>query len=84
VGSQKRFPPYWRTYVDGREVPSFTADGLFLGVDVPAGTHTVEGRFVIPRVELLIAALGVLALAAVMFRAYSSQLTAHSRTAGRL
>ena len=52
VGTQKRFPPYWRTFLDGREVESFTADGLFLGVEVPAGRHTVEGRFVIPRAEL--------------------------------
>jgi hypothetical protein len=71
VGSQKRFPPYWRTSLDGREVDPFTADGIFLGVDVPAGRHTVEGRFVIPRIELVVSGLGVVALAAVMIAARS-------------
>jgi hypothetical protein len=69
VTTQKRFPPYWRAFLDGREVEAFTADGLFLGVDVPAGRHTVEGRFVIPRIELLISALGGLALLTVMIAA---------------
>lgn len=79
VGSQKRFPPYWRTYVDGREVPSFTADGLFLGVDVPAGTHTVEGRFVIPRVELVISIVGVISLFAVMSLAARNRVVVSSQ-----
>ncbi len=78
VTTQKRFPPYWRCFLDGREVPAFTADGLFLGVDVPAGRHTVEGRFVIPRAELLISVAGVVALLAVILRAHSSQLSASS------
>ena len=81
VGTQKRFPPYWRTFLDGREVESFTADGLFLGVEVPAGRHTVEGKFVIPRAELLTSLLGVMALLAVIVRAHSSQLSAISRKA---
>jgi len=81
VGTQKRFPPYWRTFLDGREVESFTADGLFLGVEVPAGRHTVEGRFVVPRSELLISMVGAIALLAVIWRAHSSQLSAFSRKA---
>jgi hypothetical protein len=69
VATQKRFPPYWRTYVDGRQTPSFSADGPFLGLEVPAGRHRVEGRFVVPRVELAVSALGLLALAVVLVRA---------------
>lgn len=69
VGSQKRFPPYWRTFLDGRETGGFTADGLFLGLEIPAGRHRVEGRFLVPRRELAASALGVLALAAVMIAA---------------
>ena len=69
VSTQKRFPPYWHTSLDGREVPAFTADGLFLGVDVPAGRHVVEGRFVIPRSEIAISLIGVAALLAVMIAA---------------
>jgi hypothetical protein len=69
VTSQKRFRPYWRAYLDGREVESFAANGLFLGVEVPAGRHRVEGRFVVPRGELAVSACGALALAAVMIAA---------------
>lgn len=77
VGTQKRFPPYWRTFLDGREVESFTADGVFLGVEVPAGRHTVEGRFVIPRAELAIALCGMLALFTVMVQAARNRLPTH-------
>jgi hypothetical protein len=78
VSTQKRFPPYWRSFLDGREVPAFTADGLFLGIDVPAGRHVVEGRFLIPRVELLTSLAGVISLLAVMILAARNRLTAHS------
>ncbi len=81
VSTQKRFPPYWHCFLDGREVPAFTADGLFLGVDVPAGRHSVEGKFLIPRAELLTSLLGVVALLAVIVRAHGSRLSAISRKA---
>jgi hypothetical protein len=73
VTSQKRFPPYWRAYVDGRQVESFAANGLFLGLEIPAGRHRVEGRFVVPRGELAVSACGALALLAVMIAAGKSQ-----------
>jgi hypothetical protein len=69
VSSQKRFPPYWRTYLDGREVASLAANGIFLGLEVPAGRHRVEGRFVVPGKETAASLLGFLALAAVFWRA---------------
>ncbi len=69
MSSQKRFPPYWRTSVDGRNVESFTADGLFIGLRLPAGRHRVEGRFFVPQLELAASLLGLLALAVVLFGA---------------
>jgi hypothetical protein len=69
VTSQKRFPPYWRTYLDGREIENFRANGLFLGIPVPAGRHRVEGRFVVPRLEVAVSLLGLAALLAVLIRA---------------
>jgi hypothetical protein len=69
VGSQKRFAPYWRTFLDGSEVESFAADGIFLGVEVPAGRHRVEGRFLVPRGELAVCVAGLLALAGVLLGA---------------
>jgi hypothetical protein len=69
VTSQKSFPPYWRLYLDGARVPGFTANGLFLGLELPAGRHRVEGRFLIPRLELVISFLGLITLGAVVVRA---------------
>jgi hypothetical protein len=74
VSTQKRFPPYWRTSLDGRDAPAFAADGLFLGVDVPAGRHVVEGRFVVPRLEVAVSLIGVAALLAVMIAAKTPRL----------
>ena len=73
VSSQKSFPPYWRLFLDGSPVPGFAANGMFLGLELPAGTHRVEGRFQIPRVELLISVVGLLSLTAVMGRALRRQ-----------
>jgi hypothetical protein len=64
VSSQKRFPPYWSFSLDGRPVESFPANGIFFGVELPAGRHRVEGRFRIPRGELLVSGIGLIALAA--------------------
>jgi len=69
VSSQKSFPPYWRLYLDGARVPGFTANGLFLGLEIPAGRHRLEGRFLIPRLELVISFLGLITLGAVVVRA---------------
>jgi len=63
VSSQKRFPPYWRLSLDGKPVDGFEANGLFLGLELPAGRHRVEGRFRIPRWELLISVVGLISLA---------------------
>jgi hypothetical protein len=64
ASSQKRFEPYWRTSIDGKETASFACDGPFLGISVPAGTHRIEGRFAFPRVEVLASAAAALMLAA--------------------
>jgi len=37
--------PGWRATVDGRSTDWVTADGLLIGVPVPAGTHAVELRY---------------------------------------
>jgi len=73
VSSQKRFPPYWRLFVDGAPVEGFAANGIFLGLELPPGRHRVEGRFEIPRAELLVSLGGLLALAAVIISALRSR-----------
>src|SRR5205823_42251 len=47
VVSQAWFPG-WRATVDGRSAPVVRADGLVLGVPVPAGSHRVVLRYVPP------------------------------------
>ncbi|HEY6066889.1 MAG TPA: hypothetical protein VIY96_12090 [Thermoanaerobaculia bacterium] len=68
VSSQKSFPPYWRLSLDGARTAGFAANDLFLGVELPAGRHRVEGRFAIPESELLVSLLGMIGLAVVFRR----------------
>lgn len=63
ASSQKRFVPYWKTWIDGREAESFASDGPFFGIAVPAGTHRIEGRFQFPRIELAASASAAAILA---------------------
>lgn len=72
VSSEKRFPPYWRLWLDGAPVEGFAANGLFLGLELPAGRHRVEGRFTIPAPELAVAALGLAGLALVVRKALAT------------
>lgn len=69
VSSHKRFAPYWRFFLDGRRAEGFAANGIFFGIELPPGRHRVEGRFVIPRGELLISGIGLIALAVVVIKA---------------
>lgn len=70
VTSQKNFPPYWRFFLDGREASGFDANGLFLGLEVPAGRHRIEGRFMIPRWELAVSIMAFLALGALVWKGF--------------
>jgi hypothetical protein len=69
VSSHKRFAPYWRFLLDGRRTEGFAANGIFFGLELPPGRHRVEGRFQIPRWELAISGIGLIALAVVMIKA---------------
>jgi hypothetical protein len=75
VSSHKRFPPYWRLFLDGVPAAGFAANGIFLAMELPAGRHRVEGRFVVPRLELLISGVGLIALGLIMGKVLSSQFS---------
>ena len=75
VSSQKSFGPYWRLSLDGAPAAGFAANGIFLGLELPAGHHRVEGRFRIPGLELLISVVGLIGLAAIMTIAFRRQLS---------
>ena len=70
VSSHKRFAPYWRFFLDGRRAEGFAENGLFFGVELPPGRHRVEGRFAIPRWELVLSGIGLIAFAVVMGKAF--------------
>jgi uncharacterized membrane protein YfhO len=61
----RQIAPGWRVEVDGRAGRLIDVDGFFLGVDVPAGTRTVEFSYrpgwVAP--SLAMSSIGILALA---------------------
>ena len=40
--------PGWRAYVDGKEVEILKTDLAFMGLELEAGTHTVELRYFTP------------------------------------
>jgi hypothetical protein len=64
--SQKRWDPYWTLSLDGN--PTTPDDAVFLAAAVPAGRHLIEGRFRIPAVELVVGAIGAVALLFVVAR----------------
>ncbi len=57
----------------GADAAGFVANGIFLGLELPAGHHRVEGRFRIPALELLISVVGLIGLAAIMGKALSAR-----------
>jgi uncharacterized membrane protein YfhO len=56
--------PGWQGSVDGASVPIYRTDATFRGVVVPAGSHTIEMRFLPHRflIGLGIAVIGLLLL----------------------
>jgi len=35
----------WRTFIDGKTVPFFRVNYLFIGIIVPKGVHSVQLRY---------------------------------------
>ncbi|MBI4579615.1 MAG: YfhO family protein [Planctomycetes bacterium] len=64
--------PGWEAYIDGARHRIMVTDGIFRGVSVPAGKHTVEFRFEPSRLgigtALSLSSLAVLMVAAVVHR----------------
>ena len=76
--SQKAFAPYWRLFLDGRNVTAESSQGMFFELPLPAGRHTVEGRFRVPRWEVAISVLGLAALAAIIIAAPLQRIRARA------
>lgn len=58
----------WRAAVDGKPVPLFRANSVFLAIEIPAGRHTVELRY-LPRSFVLGATIAALTLLAILVAA---------------
>ncbi|HHQ47432.1 MAG TPA: hypothetical protein ENK19_00935 [Acidobacteria bacterium] len=62
VGSIPAEPRLWRAEIDGRPVEPVTTDGLFLGLPVPAGTHTITLYAALPGWWLVLSGLGLVGM----------------------
>jgi hypothetical protein len=73
-----RWDEGWRATVDGRSAAVLRADGIFRGVVVPPGRHTVQFHYANPDVErglrLAVAALALIALVLVLSTRAAGQL----------
>ncbi|MFN3428705.1 MAG: YfhO family protein, partial [Candidatus Sericytochromatia bacterium] len=58
------YDPGWKAFSGDRELPVHRADALVLGVEVPAGRHTVELRYEPPRWRLGLGLTGLSGLLA--------------------
>lgn len=55
--------PGWKAFVDGKETPVYPADGVFRGIVVPAGQHSILFRYSPTRVYAAAAAAAVVLIA---------------------
>ncbi len=62
VGSIPAHPPLWHAEIDGRPAELVPADGLFLGLPLPAGRHRVTLHAGLPGSWRFLSAMGLLAL----------------------
>ncbi len=49
----------WKAWVDGKPVPVFRCDFLFMGVPVGAGLHRVELKYSLPKLDFMIQVAGM-------------------------
>lgn len=75
----------WRAYIDGQEVPLYTADLAFMAVKIPAGRHEVRFTYTAPGLGAGLAltvagGLGLAVWVAVLFR---RRAVAETKTGGK-
>lgn len=58
----------WKAYLDGKEVDIYQANTAFMGIEVPAGSHTVEFRYWLPGLNagLCVSGVGIVVFVGVL------------------
>ncbi|QJR37340.1 YfhO family protein [Gemmatimonas groenlandica] len=59
------YHPNWRVTVDGTPVRTYMVSPVFIGIDLPAGQHTIAARYTMATVKWILLAFGTLVLAIV-------------------
>ncbi|WP_310572335.1 YfhO family protein [Gemmatimonas sp.] len=59
------YHPNWRVTVDGRPVSTYMVSPVFIGIDLPAGQHTIAARYTMATGKWILLAFGALVLAIV-------------------
>ena len=54
--------PYWRAYIDNKQVPIYRADAMLRGIVIPKGRHTIELKYISNTVKIgqIVSIIGLL------------------------
>lgn len=68
----------WSAYIDGKETKIYTANDLFMGINLPAGNHNIEFRYITPGLKTgallsLLSLTALLVIAIINKRLYSTK-----------
>lgn len=60
------YHPNWRVTVDGKRAHTYMVSPVFIGLDLPAGQHTIAARYTMATGKWLLLAMGALVLVVVL------------------
>lgn len=60
------YHPNWRVTVDGKPVPTYMVSPVFIGIDLPAGQHTIAARYTMATAKWMLLGMGLLVLVGVV------------------
>ncbi|WP_310571597.1 hypothetical protein, partial [Gemmatimonas sp.] len=56
----------WRVTVDGRPVSTYMVSPVFIGIDLPAGQHTIAARYTMATTKWMLLGMGLVVLVGVL------------------
>ncbi|WP_309671498.1 YfhO family protein [Gemmatimonas sp.] len=60
------YHPNWRVTVDGRPVSTYMVSPVFIGIDLPAGQHTIAARYTMATTKWMLLGMGLVVLVGVL------------------